>query len=416
MRDLELDPELARRLAVAAADAPWTLGGLEEAFGTVHGVSATSLAVRVLDLMPAPPFEPQTLYRLLRELPRLRPVPVSMDTNESSVWRFDVPRYNTSADLARSLDLTISELEWFSDRGEWLRTKPLQLRHYRPMQISKKAGARLLEIPKPRLREIQRKILRRILDQVPAHDAAHGFVRGRSPLTFAAPHAQSEIVIGVDLMQFFPSITGNRVHAVFAALGYPPAVAGVLTGLCTVATPADTLRGLPYAQASQLRTAHLPQGAPTSPALANLVARTFDIRSSALAQVNWLAYTRYADDLAFSGIEIADVGTLLWTINQIAQDEGFDVHPRKIKVMRPHRRQHLTGLVINDQPSYPRDDYDRLRALLHNAASTSAQEQNRDGVENFRAHIYGRIAHIGETSTTRRRTLLRLAERVDWDG
>jgi hypothetical protein len=415
MRDFELDPELARRLAVAAADAPWTLGGLEEAFGTVHGVSATSLAVRVLDLMPAPPFEPQTLYRLLRELPRLRPVPVSMDTNESSVWRFDVPRYNTSADLARSLDLTISELEWFSDRGEWLRTKPLQLRHYRPMQISKKAGARLLEIPKPRLREIQRKILRRILDQVPAHDAAHGFVRGRSPLTFAAPHAQSEIVIGVDLMQFFPSITGNRVHAVFAALGYPPAVAGVLTGLCTVATPADTLRGLPYAQASQLRTAHLPQGAPTSPALANLVARTFDIRSSALAQANWLIYTRYADDLAFSGIEIADVSTLLWTIKQIAQDEGFAVHPRKTKVMRPHRRQHLTGLVINDQPSYPRDDYDRLRALLHNAANTSAQEQNRAGIEHFRAHIYGRIAHIGETSTTRRRTLLRLAERVDWD-
>ncbi|MFI5433047.1 reverse transcriptase family protein [Rhodococcus baikonurensis] len=414
MRDFELDPELARRLAVAATDAPWTLGGLEEAFGTVHGVSATSLAVRVLDLMPAPPFEPQTLYRLLRELPRLRPVPVSMDTNDSSVWRFDVPRYNTSADLARSLDLTISELDWFSDRGEWLRTKPLQLRHYRPMQISKKAGARLLEIPKPRLREIQRKILRRILDQVPAHDAAHGFVRGRSPLTFAAPHAQSEIVIGVDLMQFFPSITGNRVHAVFAALGYPPAVAGVLTGLCTVATPADTLRGLPYAQASQLRTAHLPQGAPTSPALANLVARTFDIRSSALAQGNWLTYTRYADDLAFSGIEIADVGTLLWTIKQIAQDEGFAVHPRKTKVMRPHRRQHLTGLVINDQPSYPRDDYDRLRALLHNAANTSAQEQNRAGVEHFRAHIYGRIAHIGETSTTRRRTLLRLADRVDW--
>ena len=82
--------------------------------------------------------------------------------------------------------------------------------------------------------------------------------------------------------------------------------------------------------------------------------------------------------------------------------------------MRPHRRQHLTGLVINDQPSYPRDDYDRLRALLHNAANTSAQEQNRAGVEHFRAHIYGRIAHIGETSTTRRRTLLRLADRVDW--
>jgi hypothetical protein len=137
---------------------------------------------------------------------------------------------------------------------------------------------------------------------------------------------------------------------------------------------------------------------------------------SGLAQANWLTYTRYADDLAFSGIEVADVGTLLWTVEQIARDEGFAIHPRKTKVMRPHRRQHLTGLVINDQPSYPRDDYDRLRALLHNAASTSAQEQNRDGIEDFRARIYGRIAHIGETSTTRRRTLLRLAERVDWDG
>lgn len=114
-------------------------------------------------------------------------------------------------------------------------------------------------------------------------------------------------MIGADLAQFFPSISGSRVHAVFAALGYPPAVAGIITGLCTVATPADTLRGLPYAQASQLRTAHLPQGAPTSPALANLVARKLDIRLSGLAQANWLTYTRYADDLAFSGIELADV-------------------------------------------------------------------------------------------------------------
>jgi hypothetical protein len=120
-----------------------------------------------------------------------------MDTNESSVWRFDVPRYNTSADLARSLDLTISELEWFSDRGEWLRTKPLQLRHYRPMQISKKAGARLLEIPKPRLREIQRKILRRILDR------REGLVEDRDLDTAflqAIPigHAQGDLLVIVE--------------------------------------------------------------------------------------------------------------------------------------------------------------------------------------------------------------------------
>src|SRR3546814_11424370 len=130
------------------------------------------------------------------------------------------------------------------------------------MQISKKAGARLLEVPKPRLREIQRKILRRILDLVPPHDAAHGFVRGRSPLTFAAPHAQSEIVIGADLAQFFPSISGSRVHAVFAALGYQPAVASVLTGLCTVPPPDDTLAGPPYAPATHIHTAPSPHNTP----------------------------------------------------------------------------------------------------------------------------------------------------------
>jgi RNA-directed DNA polymerase len=273
-------------------------------------------------------------------------------------------------------------------------------------------GARLLEIPKPRLREIQRKILRRILDRVPPHSAAHGFVKGRSPRTFGIPHAGHEVLVSVDLKDFFPSIGIERIVAIFDALGYPRTVAWNLAYLCTTSTPAEQLGGFAYPSASLLRTRHLPQGAPTSPALANLAARKLDIRLTGLAGSMGLRYTRYADDLAFSGSCDADV--LLWTIRQIVRDEGFGLNPAKTRVRRAHKRQQLAGLVVNEWPAVPRREYDALRAILHNCILTGPAAQNRAGVPDFRAHLYGRIAHIGETNAARRRRLLEMAEQVDW--
>ena len=124
-------------------------------------------------------------------------------------------------------------------------------------------------------------------------------------------------------------------------------------------------------------------------------------------------YSRYADDLAFSGGTDLEVDTLLWTVGEIVRDEGFALHPDKTRVRRGHQRQHLTGLVVNSWPAVPRDEYDNLRALLHNCARTGAAEQNGAGHHDFEAHVRGRIARIGETSETRRAKLLDMASRVD---
>ena len=117
-----------------------------------------------------------------------------------------------------------------------------------------------MEVPKIRLREIQSKILRGILDPVPVHFAAHGFCRGKSCRTFVEPHVGREVVLRMDLRGFFPSIPAARIHALFATLGYPEAVARTLTALCTNAVPMSIAkRGTTsWLDAKRLAVPHLP--------------------------------------------------------------------------------------------------------------------------------------------------------------
>src|SRR5262249_14468344 len=124
------------------------------------------------------------------------------------------------------------------------------------------------------------------------------------------PPCGRRVVLRFDLRDFFPSVRRSRVHALFATAGYPRAVARLLTGLCTNVVPDDVWRtapgprcGTPWVERRRYRPPHLPQGAPTSPALANLCAYRLDCRLSSLAESVGAAYTRYADDLAFSGGE-----------------------------------------------------------------------------------------------------------------
>ncbi|KAA0022715.1 reverse transcriptase family protein [Antrihabitans cavernicola] len=402
-----LPPVMARHLAEVADAGPWTKYALTQRFEEAGARDAVSIAHRLFDLMPSPPIEgAESVYRLLVELPRIdRPAPIAPRV----LWKFGVPQWSQTAAVAEAVGLTPTELDWFADRGGWLRTKAPPLQHYR----YRTRGDRLLEAPKERLREVQRKILRAVLDSVPTHPAAHGFVVGRSVHTFAAPHAGREAVVRIDLRAFFSTITQARVRAVFGALGYPDHVARVLAGLCTTATPAKVLAPLPFESATRLRTPHLPQGAPTSPALANLVCHRLDRRLTGLARSHRAAYSRYADDLAFSGSELA-VDRLVHAVGLIVADEGFTVHPRKTRIMRAHRQQHLAGLVVNDRPQAARSDYDDLRALLFNCVRYGSHSQNRDDLPHFREHVYGRIGWIGESNETRKRTLLSLADRVDW--
>jgi RNA-directed DNA polymerase len=316
--------------------------------------------------------------------------------------RWDTPRLDDLAALADFLGVSGEDLDWFADRREINRhARDERLRHYRYVWLPH----RLIEAPKPRLRALQRQVLDDLLGRLPVHPAAHGFVPGRSVHTFAAPHAGRHTVIRADLASFFPSITASRIYGLFRLAGYPEPVAHALTALTTTRTPAAVLRG--RAAGPLLRQPHLPQGAPTSPALANLITYRLDRRLTGLATRFGLTYTRYADDLAFSGPR-TDPDRLLAALDEVVRDEGFRLRKRKTRVRGRADRQSLAGLVVNERPAVPRAEYDRLRAILHDAARHGLRAADREGRVDFPAYLKGRVAWVSHRHPSRAAKLDRL--------
>jgi retron-type reverse transcriptase len=253
------------------------------------------------------------------------------------------------------------------------------------------------------MKRIQRWLLRNVLAPIPVSDVAHGFVPGRSVRTFVAPHVGRAVVLRMDLQDFFPSVSCARVAALFRRVGYPRRIAATLAGLCTAPTPDTVLaehprEGVDLAQRflanQRLRDPHLPQGAPTSPALSNLAAWRLDRRLAGLASGFGATMTRYADDLAFAGDETfaKSLRFFIPRVGAIALDEGFHINHRKTRVMHSGRRQHLCGVVVNDRMNMPRRERDRLRATLHNVAKHGLESQNREGHSDFRRHLEGKVA------------------------
>jgi hypothetical protein len=245
------------------------------------------------------------------------------------------------------------------------------------------------------LRWYQRQILHLILDRVPPHPAAHGFVAGRSTVTNAAPHRGAAVLLKFDLTDFFPTLHYFRVMGLFASLGYPVGigrfsthddareVAPTLARLCTYTTdPRRFGDGI------------APQGAPTSPALSNLVCRTLDARLDGLARRNGGAYTRYADDLTFSFPAGFDaIGRFRWWVDQVCHQEGFLVNSKKSHVIRRSQRQTVTGIVTNDALRVPRDQRRRFRAVLHNCRAHGVASQAR-GNPGFADYLRGFASYI----------------------
>lgn len=339
---------------------------------------------------------------------------------------WDVPAIESTGDLAKWLGLDPGELRWFADlKGLAYKQRQQRLEHYHYRVIAKSAGSvRLIEAPKPRMKDLQRQILRWTLEKIPAHPAVHGFVKGRSIKSFAAPHVGRRIVLRMDVRDFFPTIGGVRIQNVFRTLGYPEAVADLLGGICTNATPRDVWREvraeidaacLNETQRLYARP-HLPQGAPTSPMLANLCFYRIDCRLSALAKSAGASYTRYADDLAFSGDEEFAKGAERFAAHVAALllEEGFRVHHRKTRLMRQGVRQHLAGLVTNQKINVTRRDFDRLKALLTNCARHGAESQNRERRPNFREHLEGRVGFVEMVNPEKGRKLRRTLERISW--
>ena len=343
------------------------------------------------------------------EAPRMQPVGPSQQWN--------LPVIETVGDLADWLSLTPPELEWFADlKGLCYKTHNLKLQHYRYRILRKHSGGvRLIESPKRDLKELQRRILSTILDRVTPHHSVHGFVKGRSIVTFASPHRNQHIVLRLDLENFFPAFPAARAQAAFRTLGYPEQVADRLGGICSNAVPHSVWNTRPLEIAAAewhearilYARPHLPQGAPTSPALANLTAFRLDCRLSGLARSAGAVYTRYADDLAFSGG--ADFSRVMERFAAhaaaLALEEGFSVNHHKTRIMRRGVRQMLAGLVVNEQVSLRRADLETLEAILTNCARHGPESQNRQDLPAFRAHLEGRIGFVEMVNRARGRQL-----------
>ncbi|MGA7323722.1 MAG: reverse transcriptase family protein [Rhodomicrobium sp.] len=335
-----------------------------------------------------------------------------------------VPRIVTPGDLARWLSVSIEHVDWFADtRHLHYKTCVPTLQNYTYHFVPKRVGPpRLVEQPKPRLKAIQRQILHEILDRAPVHPSAHGFVKKRSCLSAAQIHAQEGVVVTLDLRDFFVRTKVSRVHGLFRNLGYPSAVAFLLTGLCVTSTPRSVFETLPEDKRHDREThdlfeaPHLPQGASTSPALTNLTSWKLDRRLSGLARSFEANYTRYADDLTFSGDKsfAARLDAFLSGVKDIVVDEGFALNGKKTRIMRRGGSQRVMGLMVNDHLNVPRKDYEELKAILHNCRRNSPQSENRAQLPDFRAHLDGRITWVENVNPKRGAKLRSVFENIKW--
>jgi RNA-directed DNA polymerase len=343
--------------------------------------------------------------------------------------RWPVPEIASVGALATFLGVSDGELAWFADARALERTvEDERLRHYRYGFLSRPGRpVRVIERPKRRLKEIQRQILHEILDWIPAHEAAHGFTRGRSVRSHASEHTGQFVVIRLDLEDFFASIAARRVYGIFRTAGYPESVAHSLTALTTNVVPSGSWMSLPRPADSRqidahhrlgrrLATPHLPQGAPTSPAFANLAAFRLDRRLTGLAASLEVSYTRYADDLTFSGPVrlVRAANTLRRAVAEIAREEGFAVNDQKSMLATRAGRQRVCGVVVNERLNVPRYEYDVLKAILHNSLVHGPASQNREAVADFRAHLLGRLSWIESLNPERGEKLRRQFASIAW--
>ena len=343
--------------------------------------------------------------------------------------RWPVPEIASVGALASFLGVSDAELAWFADTRALERTlEEERLRHYRYMSLRRPGRpVRVIERPKRRLKEIQRRILHDVLDWIPAHEASHGFTRGRSVRSHASEHIGQFVVIRLDLEDFFASIAASRVYGIFRTAGYPESVAYSLTALTTNVVPARLWTSLPrpadaaqidahYRLGRRLATPHLPQGAPTSPALANLAAFRLDRRLAGLAASLDVSYTRYADDLTFSGPTrlVRAANTVRRAVAEIAREEGFSVNKHKSMLATRAGRQRVCGVVVNERLNAPRHDYDVLKAILHNSRVRGPASQNRAAVPDFRAHLLGRVSWMESLNPKRGEKLRRQFASIAW--
>jgi len=307
--------------------------------------------------------------------------------DEETLKRNGLPILNSFLELASSLELEPQNLQWLVYNREDASTD-----HYTRFHIPKRTGGkRLISSPKPILRKAQSWVMEEILQPLTVHPAAMAFRPGLSVVDNASLHVGKEVVVRIDIKDFFPSITFPRVRGFFESLGYNPGISSVLAMLCT-----DSPRVLLSHQNKSCFVAvgnrSLPQGACTSPALANLITHNLDKRIHAYSEKAKWTYSRYADDLILStNDQKAAPDRVVHGISNVIADEGFQVNKKKTRIMRKSNRQMVTGLVVNDDVRLSNRDLRRLRAFFHNCSikglETVSNEIGKDAMSVARGHL-----------------------------
>ncbi len=319
-----------------------------------------------------------------------------------------LPLLHDAEEVASALDISMNQLAWLCyHRGA------ATIDHYNHFTIPKKSGGRrAISSPKTKLRAAQSRLLETVLSRLPIHEAAMAFRAKVNIADNAWRHAGAAVVLRLDLKDFFPSITFRRVKRLFESIGYNEGVATLFTLLTTEAPRTRmSLDGKTYFVALSER--FLPQGACTSPALTNALCRRLDARLSGAAQRYGFIYTRYADDLVFSAPDAkAPVLALRDLAARIIADEKFEINPEKTAIMRRHRRQSVTGLVINafnsaieqkessSEPSMPgAAQKESGGEPNHSGNETAAPRISRADFRRFRAFLH-RYEKLGREAMT----------------
>ncbi|MCU6304308.1 retron St85 family RNA-directed DNA polymerase [Enterobacter quasiroggenkampii] len=246
-------------------------------------------------------------------------------------------------DLSQSLRLPKEVISKFSVNND---------RYYHRIEMKKKTGGiRHIESPLKELKAIQRWVLRYILDKLSPSVYAKGFVRNKSILDNAKPHEGNQYVLNLDLQDFFTNIQASHIYTLFKNIGYNNNIAFILTSFCT-------------------KGGYLPQGAPTSPALSNLVCLRLDHRISTYCKKRALTYTRYADDLCISGNKILILQKASYLIKDIICDEGFTINVKKEKFLGPKVRREVTGLTVTPKITISKKNYCLYRKRIYDLVRT----------------------------------------------
>ncbi|CAL60245.1 Hypothetical protein HEAR0006 [Herminiimonas arsenicoxydans] len=264
---------------------------------------------------------------------------MQLDNRKFQLKIFNLPVIETIDDLAECTRLSPPLIKYLTYRADHL---------YKVFHIPKKIGEfREIAHPCRELKAIQGWILRHILDKLSPSENSKGFELGSSTLENASPHIGSNFLLNIDLKDFFPTIVASKVYGVFHSIGYNKKIAGALTSLCV-------FKG------------RLPQGAPTSPKLANLVCLKLDARIQGYAGPRGIVFTRYADDISLSAQTLKKIQNAKNLIHTIVASEGLEINNRKTSISGTRKRKKITGLVITENSvGIGRDLTRQIRAKIH---------------------------------------------------